>query len=143
MILLDANLLIYAYHADAPLHKAAVAWLEDLLNGSEIVGLPWVTVWAFLRISTNPRLWPNPKSAEEAFQVIDDLLAQSRVVMVAPESRHLEWLRRLVIDHRASGPLLTDAVLAALAMENGATLASTDQDFSRFRDLRWINPLKN
>ena len=143
MILLDANILIYAYDADAPLHRAAAAWLEDVLNGTEIIGLPWITLWAFLRVSTNPRLWPNPKSAEEAFQVIGDLLAQPIVVVVSPEGRHAELLQRLVIDHRASGPLLTDAALAALALEQGAVLASTDQDFGRFADLRWVNPLAN
>lgn len=142
MIVVDANILIYAYHADAPLHKAAARWLEDVLDGAEIIGLPWITLWAFLRISTNPRLWPNPKSAEDAFQVMQDLLAQPRVVIVGPEARHPELLQRLVVEHRASGPLLTDAVLAALALEHGATLASADQDFSRFTDLRWVNPLR-
>lgn len=142
MIVVDANILIYAYHADAPLHQAAARWLENVVDGPDVVGLPWITLWAFLRISTNPRLWPNPKSAEDAFRVIRELLAQPRVAIVRPEARHAEMLERLVIKHRATGPLSTDAVLAALALEHGATLASTDQDFSRFTDLRWVNPLR-
>jgi len=141
MTIVDANVLIYAYHADAPQHKRSAAWLEHLLNGNEVVGLPWITLWAFLRISTNPRLWPNPKSPSEAFDAVRDLLAQPQVVVVGPEARHAELLQRLVLEHQAAGPLLTDAVLAALALENGASLASTDQDFSRFPALRWVNPL--
>ena len=141
MILLDANLLLYAYDADAPQHPAATAWLEKTIRGSETIGLPWVAIWAFLRVTTNARLWPKPKTLDEAFDAVRDLVRQPGVVIVNPGTRHGEILEKLVREHRATGSMVSDAVLAALALENGATLASSDQDFSRFRDLRWINPL--
>ena len=141
MILLDANILLYAYNADSPQQEAAARWLEELLGGTEVIGLPWTTLWAFLRICTNPRVWPNPKSAPEAFQIVREWLAQPGVILVHPGLRHAELLERFVTEHRAAGPLVSDAALAALAFENGAVLASTDRDFSRFAGLRWVNPL--
>lgn len=141
MILIDANLLLYAYNADAPEHPPAARWLQELLSGSEIVGLSWPTIWAFLRVTTSSRLWPHPKSVAEAFGSIREWLDRPGVVVVSPGPRHTEILEKLIRDHRAVGPLVSDAVLAALALENGATLASTDQDFSRFKGLKWVNPL--
>ena len=141
MTILDANILLYAYNKDAPNHAAAARWLKLLFNGSEAIGLPWITLWAFLRISTNPRVWAKPKPAKEAFEIVRDWLAMPGVIVLQPGPRHVELLERLVIENRAAGPLTTDAALAALAIENGATLASTDRDFSRFSDLRWVNPL--
>jgi uncharacterized protein len=142
LTLIDANLLLYAYDADAPQHAAAAAWLQGIFRENEPLGLPWVTLWAFVRIATNARLWPNPKTVDEAFRVVRELVNQPGVVIVNPGARHRELLEKLIQDHRASGPLVSDAVLAALAIENGATLASSDQDFSRFTELRWINPLR-
>ena len=141
MTIIDANLLLYAYNADAPQQKASALWLQELLESGEIIGLPWVTMWAFIRISTNSRIWENPRSAGDAFVVIGEWLRQPGVVPVNPGPRHAEILERLISDHGATGPLVTDAVLAALAMENGALLASTDQHFRRFPTLRWLNPL--
>ncbi len=141
MIVLDANILLYAYNADAPEHAASAAWLERAVAGRDPVGLPLMVVWAFLRISTNPRLWPDPLPAREAFRIVKELLALPGVVLLQAGTRHLEILEQLVTRCKAAGPLLTDAALAALALENGATLASTDRDFGRFDGLRWINPL--
>lgn len=141
MTVIDANVLLYAYNADAPQQGAIARWLAQLFESNEVVALPWVTVWAFVRISTNPRIWENARSAEEAFGIVSDWLAQPAVVLLQPGPRHRELLESLVLKHHATGPLVTDAVLAALAIGNGALLASTDQDFSRFRGLRWINPL--
>jgi uncharacterized protein len=143
MTIIDANLLLYAYNADAPQQAAAAQWLAKLLESGEIAALPWVTVWAFIRISTNPRVWANPKPAKEAFAIVAEWLAQPGVVPLQPGPRHGEILEKLVCEYGATGPLITDAVLAALAMEYGASLASTDQDFRRFPDLRWLNPLGN
>ena len=140
--MLDANILLCAYNADSPQHAAAATWLEELFHGSELIGLPWTTLWAFLRISTNPRVWPNPKSAPEAFQIIREWLAQPGVVIVEPGPRHMELLESCVTGHGAAGSLVSDAALAALALENGAVLASTDRDFSRFESLRWVHPLQ-
>jgi toxin-antitoxin system PIN domain toxin len=143
MTIIDANLLLYAYNADAPQQPMAAQWLAQLLASGEMVALPWVTIWAFIRISANSRIWPNPRPAREAFAIVDEWLAQPGVVPLQPGPLHLEILQKLVTDNGITGPLLTDAVLAALAMEHGALLASTDQDFRRFPDLRWLNPLGN
>lgn len=141
MTLLDANILLYAYNSAAPQHKKAAAWLEDLLSGAEMVCIPWVSLWAFVRIATNPRIWPNPKSTDDCFSIIRELLAHPGVAILEPGERHAEILEVLLAEQRVAGPLVTDAVLAALAIENGAVLASTDRDFSRFPNLRWLNPL--
>jgi uncharacterized protein len=139
--ILDANILIYAYNQDAPQHGAAAKWLEGLFNSPEMVGLPWMTLWAFLRISTNARAWTKPMAAKEAFAAIHEWLERPNAAIVQPGPRHAEILEKLVGEGNASGPLVSDAVLAALAIEHGAALASTDRDFSRFRELRWVHPL--
>jgi len=126
VILPDANILRYAYDKDAPHHLAAAQWMKHLFDGSETIGLPWITLWAFERISTNSRAWTNPKTAKEAFHIVREWLALPGVVVAEPGPRHTELLERLVIDNRAWGPLTTDAGLAALAIDNGAVLASTD-----------------
>jgi toxin-antitoxin system PIN domain toxin len=143
MTILDANLLLYAYNADAPQQPMAAQWLGKLLASGEMVALPWATIWAFIRISTNSRIWSNPRPASEAFAIVREWLAQPGVIPLQPGPLHAEILEKLVTDHGATGPMVTDAVLAALAMEHGALLASTDQDFRRFPDLRWLNPLAN
>ncbi len=141
MTVVDANLLLYAYNTDVPEHRVAAKWLSDLMNRSEPVGLPWLTIWAFVRIATNSRIWPNPLTAKRAIGIVNEWLAHPGVVALNPGPRHAEILERLMIKHGVRGGLVTDAVLAALAIENGASLASTDQDFSRFPELRWNNPL--
>ena len=141
MIIIDANLLLYAYNADAPQQPATSRWLSNVLDSGEAIGLPWVTIWAFLRICTNSRIWANPRSPAEAFAIISDWLQQPGVIAVQPGPRHAEILENLITHHGASGHLVTDAVLAALAIEYGASLASADHDFSRFSMLRWFNPL--
>ena len=141
LTILDVNILRYAYNRSASQHQAASAWLSRLFLGPDLVGIPWVTLWAFLRVSTNKKLWPNPKSTGEAFEAIRDWIDQPGVILLNPGPRHAELLEELVISQRTVGPMVSDAVLAALAIENGAVLASTDRDFGRFPNLRWINPL--
>ena len=139
--IVDANLLLYAYNADAPQHAVAAAWIEELFHSNEAIGLPWATLWAFLRISTNQRVWPNPMSIERAFEIVRGWLAEPGVAIPDPGPQHPEILERLLVESRASGPLVSDAAMAAIALEYGATLASTDRDFSRFPSLRWVNPV--
>lgn len=141
MIIVDANLLLYAYNADAPQQTAAARYLTGLFDGGEAVALPWLTICAFVRIATNARLWANPLPPQRVFAIIDEWLAQPGVIVLHPGPRHAGILKRLMVEHRATGPLVMDAVLAALAIENGAWLASSDQDFRRFPELRWLNPL--
>jgi toxin-antitoxin system PIN domain toxin len=138
--ILDANILLYAWNADAPQHLPAKRWLEKLLCSDEMVGLPWQTIWAFVRIATNPRL-SNPVPLDDVFAIVNQWLSAANIVVVEPGKRHHGIVHRLAAEHKVQGPMITDAVLAALAIEHGAALASTDQDFSRFRDLRWIDPL--
>lgn len=141
MTIVDANVLLYAYNADAPQYEVASRWVANLFKGAELIGLPWVTIWAFIRISTNSRVFANPRAAKEAFEIVSEWLAQPGVVALHPGPRHAEILEKLVCEYGAIGPLVTGAVLAALAIENGALLALTDQDFRRFPDVRWVNPL--
>jgi len=102
-----------------------------------------LTIWAFIRIGTNSRIWANPRPAAEVFAIVGEWLAQPGVVPLQPGPLHAEILQKLVSDHGAIGPLVTDAIMAALAIEHGAVLASTHEDFRRFPELRWVNPLGN
>lgn len=141
MILVDANLLLYAYHTQAPQHAASRAWLERALSGEEFVGFAWMTLWAFLRIGTNPRVFERPLALDEASAAVSAWLDQPATGIVDPGERHWEILQDLMRGGQAAGPLITDAALAALAIEHGATLHTTDRDFARFPGLKWIDPL--
>ena len=141
MILVDANLLLYAYHPRAEQHVQSRAWLEAVLSGPDLVRFAWLTLWAFLRIVTNPRAFERPLSASEAEAAISSWLAQPVAGIVEPGERHWEILCGLVPDGQATGPLVMDAVLAAIALEHGATVCTTDRDFSRFPGIKWMNPL--
>lgn len=140
-MLLDANILLYARNADARHHDRARTWLVDALNGPTRVGFPWQTVTAFLRIATNPRAFPEPLEPDVAWRQIEDWLAAPRAWVPQPTTAYAAVLGRLVRSHQVRGPLVTDAVLAALAIDHGVAVASTDADFARFSDVRWINPL--
>ena len=141
MILIDANLLLYAYHPRAREHEASRRWLEATLNGPELVRFAWLTLWAFLRLSTNARVFERPLSVFEAESAVTAWLAQPCAGVVDPGERHWTILRELLDVGQASGPLVMDAVVAALAIEHGATLYTTDRDFARFPALKWRNPL--
>ncbi len=140
MILIDANLLIYARVADTPQYEPARTWLDQQLNATPRVGLPWPSLMAFLRIVTNPRATPSPVEPRAAWVAVREWLALESVWIPVPTDRHAEVLDGLV-DGSFGGDLLQDAHLAALAIEHGLTLASTDGDFARFAGLRWLNPL--
>ena len=139
---IDGNLLIYAWNEDAVQHVRARKWIESRFSDPEWLGIPWVTIWAFLRAVTNPRVMPIPVAGDAAFRIVRNWIALPNVVVVQPGPRHEELLRTLALEGQATGPLLTDAVMAALAIEQGASLATTDRDFSRFPGLTWFNPLQ-
>jgi toxin-antitoxin system PIN domain toxin len=141
MIVLDANLLIYAYDTASLRHKLAIRWMEKALSGGEPVGLPWQTVSAFLRISTNANLPGDRFTPEEAAQILDELLDQPNVSLLAPGEHHWSLFRQMITEGQARGPLISDAQLAALTIEHGGVLHTTDRDFARFPGLRWTNPL--
>jgi uncharacterized protein len=141
VIVLDANLLLYAYDSAFPEHTKAKPWLETIFSSQEPVGLPWQTISAFIRIQTNTRLPGNRFTMDEAVQTVDQWLALPQVHLLAPGARHWLEFRRMLIDGKVRGALATDAELAALTIESGGILCSTDRDFARFPGLRWMNPL--
>ena len=142
MIVLDANILLYAYDVHAEKHAKARAWVEHVLSDGTPVGLPWQTVAAFLRVVTNPRLPGKRFTPEEAVQLVDQWLDQPNVRLLAPGDQHWSILRQMLMDGQARGPLVSDAQLAALTTEYGGILQTTDRDFARFPGLRWSNPLE-
>jgi len=141
VILVDANLLIYAHVQTYSQHSAAREWLDGRLNGSAPVGLPWVGLLAFLRITTNPRLVARPVTMADAWRQVMHWRSCEPVWHPVASERHAEILGDLLAQPGVHGNLVTDAHLAALAIEHGLTLCSTDGDFARFRGLRWSNPL--
>ena len=141
MILLDANLLIYAIDADSPQHARARRWLEATLSGDTWVGLPWIAVLAFVRITTRAGIMATPLSIVQAVGFIDDWLAQPYVALVGPGDAHWPVLKNLLITAGAAGNLTSDAHLAALAIEHGCEIASADNDFRRFTGVTLVNPL--
>jgi uncharacterized protein len=140
LIVVDANLLIFAYDTHSPHHEKSRSWLERAFSGPETVGLPWQAIAAFLRISTNPRL-PRARSASEAAREVEHWLEQPNVRILSPGEDHWHTLRQMMFEGQAFGPLVSDAQIAALTIENGAVLYSSDRDFARFPALRWVNPL--
>lgn len=142
MILVDANLLLYAHEADSgSRHEAARAWLERLLETEPDVRMGLVTLLAFIRISTDPRVYAQPRATAEVIGIVAGLLARPNVTVASPGDRHWAILADVAASGGARGPLLTDAHLASLAMEHGATLATSDRDFTRFHGLRHVDPL--
>ena len=141
MKLVDLNLLLYAVNRDSARHQRAKAWLERVLGGEESVALPWVVLLGFLRLATSPHIFASPISVDQAVAVVDGWLEQPPVVALNPGDEHWSIMRDLLGDAGSAGNLTTDAHLAALAIENGAELCSTDGDFARFAQLRWINPI--
>lgn len=141
MKLPDLNLFLYAANEQSPHHRAALAWVEDTLTGRETVGLAWATLLGFVRVSTHPAFIERPLTPEEALDLVDSWLDQPPVTVVHPTHRHAAVLRELLLPLGTAGNLTSDAHLAAIAIEHGATLYSCDNDFSRFSGLRWANPL--
>jgi toxin-antitoxin system PIN domain toxin len=138
--LLDANILLYAYDSDSAHHVACRSWLEAAFNSEEIVGLPWQTLLAFIRISTNSRATKRPLQNTESCEIVSSWLHQSNVKVIGAGEQFWEILQDQLREAKVMGPLVTDAALAALAIEHGATLCSVDRDFRRFRGLTLIDP---
>ena len=141
MILVDANLLIYAVNRDLPQHDAARTWWEVTLSGSESIGIPWISLLAFLRVCTNRRVFDTPLPPDAAIRYVDEWLRQPPVKPVSPGTSHWSILADLLTRSGMAGNLTTDAHIAALAMEHGYTVYSADNDFKRFTGVRHVNPL--
>jgi len=138
--LLDVNVLLYAHDTSSQKHARCRDWLIRALNGDEHVGLPWQTLLGFVRIATNPRAVRRPLPATEACAIVSRWLARPQAVVVDPGERFWGIFQALVDRGQAQGPLISDAALAALAIEQGATLCTTDRDFRRFDGLRLLDP---
>jgi len=141
LILVDANLLIYAHVKAFAQHQAARDWLDEQLNDISRVGLPWASLLAFLRVVTNPRIFEQPEPIADAWAQVMAWLACDTTWIPEPTEHHSETLGRLIALPGVHGNLVPDAHVAALAIEHGVTLCSTDGDFARFPGLRWLNPL--
>ena len=141
MILVDANLLIYAVTPGFAQHDAARAWLQDRLSGTAAVGMPWSSLLAFVRVVVNPRIFERPRSLPQAWIQVEEWLDRPQVWQPQATERHRHVLGGLLTGAVPQPDLVPDAHLAALAIEHGLTLCSTDGDFARFRGLRWENPL--
>jgi len=142
MILLDANVLVYAHVTSLSQHHAARSWLDSRLNGPTPVGLPWPTLLSFVRLVSNPRIFEHPQPISKAWKQVDDWLTCPVAWIPQPTERHREILGSFLTDTLGRSNLVPDAHLAALAIEHGLTLCSTDRDFARFPNLRWEDPLQ-
>ncbi len=141
MILIDANILLYAYHPQAPEHGACRRWVEKAFSGSAPVFLTWITILAFLRISTSPRVFDKPLSMAEAKEIVSRWIAAPAVSILEPSDRYWKIFSDLLLNAQVSGSLVTDAALAALAIEHGTSICTTDRDFTRFPRLKLLNPV--
>ncbi len=141
MITPDANIILYAYNEDAPQHAQAKEWLEEQFSSPVSFGLSWQVITAFLRISTNPRAFPQPFNLQEAIEIADEWLEHPSIIILTPTENHWTVFQNLIVEGQTKAALMMDAHLAALAIEHGATLATTDSDFQKFAMLKTINPL--
>lgn len=141
MILVDANLLLYAQFVDFPQHERARGWFESQMNSPGRIGIPWYSSLAFLRLSTNPRMFRRPLAIRAAWQQVTQWLGHPRVWIPEPGPDHASILGRLLEQVQATGNLVPDAHLAAIAIEHGLTVCSADADFARFPGVSWLNPL--
>ena len=142
MKIVDINLLIYAINKDTPHHAKAKKWLEDSLSSDEPFGFAWIVILGFLRIVTNGRIMPKPLMPEVAINLVNDWLQQPLSLTVVPTHQHWSIFKEIITPLGTAANLTSDAHLAALAIEHGGRLYSTDNDFSRFQSLRWTNPIE-
>lgn len=142
MIVLDANILLYAYDERAAQHKKALEFVERVFSDGTLIGIPWQSIAAFLRLMTNPNLPGRRFTSEEAAEIVDSWRSQPNVLFLGPGDRHWSVLRQMLVEGQTRGPLVTDAQVAALTIEHGGELQTADRDFARFPGLRWKNPLE-
>lgn len=140
-MIVDANVLLYAVDETSRFHTVARNWLVTAMNGVERVGFPWASLMAFQRIITHPRVTENPLSSKDAWNHITDWLDADQAWVPVPGVRHRDIIGQLLVDGNFRGNLVTDAHLAALAIEHGTEICSFDNDFALFEGLRWRNPL--
>lgn len=140
-MLVDANILLYSIAEDSPFHRPARDWMVSALNGPRRIGIPWMSLWAFVRIATNARALADPLTPDEAWDHVRAWLNAPASWVPAPGPGHREILGSLLAEHDLRAGLVTDAVLAALCIEHGLSMVSADSDFARFPQITWINPV--
>ncbi|CAN5260067.1 type II toxin-antitoxin system VapC family toxin [soil metagenome] len=143
MITPDANIVLYAYNEDAPQHARAKQWLEEQFSSPIPFGLSWQVITAFLRISTNPRAFPQPFDLAEAIEIVDEWIALPNTEILTPMANRWTIFQSLIIEGQTKAALMMDAHLAALAIEHDVTLATSDKDFLKFSRLKTVNPLQS
>jgi uncharacterized protein len=141
VIVVDANVLLYAYNAGSPEHERCRTWLDEALAGPSPVAFTWLTILAFLRLATSPRIFQQPLTMAEAVAHVSRWLVVPTAVLLEAGPMHWELLKSTLLEAQAAGNLVTDGAIAALALENGAAVCTTDRDFRRFTGLRLIDPL--
>lgn len=141
MILPDLNLLLYAYNPHMPQHVKARPWWENVMNGDELIGLPFEVLFGFIRVATNPQLGAARVALADARRVVEGWLELPQVRTLTPTALHFSRVLDLMATAMATGPVLSDAILAAYAIEHRATMLTNDGDFARFPGLEWKNPL--
>lgn len=142
MILVDANLLLYTVIQNYPQHEAAAAWFDQQVNNSIRLGLPWHSLLAFLRITTNPRVFEVPLDSEVSWAQVEQWLALRNTWIPQPTNQHAAVCKRLFQETKATANLVPDLHLAALSIEHGLEVCTTDTDFAQFPNCKWRNPLK-
>lgn len=140
-MLVDANILLYASDSTSPFHEPAADWLTDQLGGSRRVGFPWQSLVAFVRIATHPRASARPLEPDDAVRFVEEWLEPDTAWIPQPGPGHARILSELVTRYHLTGNIVSDAHLAALAIEHGLIMCSADTDFARFTELRWTNPI--
>lgn len=140
-MLIDANILLYAVDTQSPFHEKSATWLESALNGSRRVGIPWMSLTAFVRITTHPRALREPLTPTNAWTHVEDWLDAPMTWIPTPGRPHADILGRLIRELDLRANLIPDAVLAALCIEHGLTMVSADSDFARFTEIEWLNPV--
>lgn len=140
MLLLDVNVVLAAHRADHPQHASILSWFSGILEGTEPFCVPTVVWGSFLRLSTNRRIFEIPTPLPEAFAFVEAVCAQPHHLSLAPGPTHLSFVRRLCEEADATGDLVPDAIIAAIALEHGCTVASLDRDFARFSSITHVRP---
>lgn len=141
MKIVDLNILLYAINTSFEQHENILKWWVDSLNGDEQIGLTWIVLSGFIRLSTNPRIFPMPLSTDGALTKVNEWIKHPNTVIAQESADHFQILCELLKNVGSAGNLTTDAHLASIAIGNGASMVSCDNDFSRFESLRWTNPL--
>lgn len=143
MKIVDLNILLYAVNRDAHHHHTVCSWWEQAMSGEETIGLPWLVLLGFLRIATNPRVFPRPLTSDQAIERMDAWVSHPNTVVISETEDQWRILKSLIEETGTTGNLTTDAHLASMAIAYGAVLVSCDTDFVRFQRVRWESPLRH